>query len=760
MSTQDDEFMARLRNTFKVEAEELLQGISSMLLELEKSPGSAAAAAIVENVFREAHTLKGAARAVDLPDIESICQQMEGVFSLWKRQQSVPVPEAFDSLHHAVDMMRALLPSGEAQKAGATQQQNELIQRLNRLQSPSSVSANQIGRAELPSTPASAASVSSQPVEAERPATAETVRIPIDKLDSRLLKAESMLVLKAIASQRVNEYRETAQAMEQWQREWSKVSSEARTLLQRLEHSGEDAVPASAALVSFLGWNCDFVRSLESKLHSLSAQAQHDHHNVARHVDDLLEDSKKLLMLPFSTLANQFPRLVRDLCRDQNKDADFVVRGSDVEIDKRVLEEMKDALIHILRNCVDHGVESPAQRQERHKPPRATITVAALPVNGNKVEIVVCDDGGGVDLQRVKASAVSHGILSESDAHSLADDQALHLVFHSEVSTSPTVTTISGRGLGMAIVQAKTEKLGGRISLESTPQVGTTLRMLLPLTLATFRGILVSVTDRIFVVPAAHVERVLRVRSRDIQTVENREVILLQQKAVSLVRLHTILEMRAKSDDPGAPEFLQVLIVRSTDQHIALVVDQVLHEEEVLVKQLHKPLVRVRNIAGATVLGSGTVAPVLNVTDVMRSVRTVGAVSVSTAVVKEHSERPSKKVLVVEDSITSRMLLKGILETAGYEVQTAVDGVDAFTMLREDEFDLVVSDVEMPRMNGFDLTARIRSDKRLAELPVVLITALESREQRERGIDAGANAYVIKSSFDQQNLLEVVRRLA
>ena len=242
---------------------------------------------------------------------------------------------------------------------------------------------------------------------------------------------------------------------------------------------------------------------------------------------------------------------------------------------------------------------------------------------------------------------------------------------------------------------------------------------------------------------------------------ENREVISLNDKAVSRVRLHSILEINSKPKDVDPSAMLPVVILHAADQRVALVVDQVLHEEEVLVKPLHKPLMRVRNIAGATVLGSGIVAPVLNVTDLMRSARAAGAVPVSVVptTTKKPTEVVTKKVLVVEDSITSRMLLKGILETAGYQVQTAVDGVDAFTALREHDFDLVVSDVEMPRMNGFDLTARIRSDKRLSELPVVLITALESREQRERGIDAGANAYVIKSSFDQQNLLEVVRRL-
>jgi two-component system chemotaxis sensor kinase CheA len=204
---------------------------------------------------------------------------------------------------------------------------------------------------------------------------------------------------------------------------------------------------------------------------------------------------------------------------------------------------------------------------------------------------------------------------------------------------------------------------------------------------------------------------------------------------------------------------LAVIVLQSADQRIAVAVDAIMHEEEILAKPLHKPLVRVRNIAGATILGSGRVVPILNVTDLMKSAKKCGAAPDWVVAAGRQAVKKKKSLLVVEDSVTSRMLLKGILESAGYHVKTAVDGAEAYATLHEGEFDLAVSDVEMPRMNGFDLTARIRADKRLADLPVVLVTALESREQRERGMDAGANAYIVKSGFDQGNLLEVVQRL-
>jgi len=281
----------------------------------------------------------------------------------------------------------------------------------------------------------------------------------------------------------------------------------------------------------------------------------------------------------------------------------------------------------------------------------------------------------------------------------------------------------------------------------------------LPIALATFRGILVEVANRLFVVATAQVERVARFKPDDIQTVENQETLSLNGRALALARLADVLELPSVQRNKDQRKSTPVIILGAGDQRVAFAVDDVLDEQEVLVKRLGKPLARVRNIAGATVLGSGRIAPILNVADLLKSARKVGGVARVKAAAKP-AEMKAKSILVIEDSITSRMLLKGILESAGYQVKTAVDGMEGFTTLRAERFDLVVSDVEMPRLDGFGLTERIRADKKLAELPVVLVTALETREDRERGIDVGANAYLVKSNFDQSDLLEAVRRLA
>ena len=769
MPTQEEEFFKRLRATFNVEAEEHLQAIASGLLEMEKSPQPARQQVVIESVYREAHSLKGAARAVSLSDVEAICQALESVLAAWKQQRINASPETFDTLHRAVDAIRSVLALPEAgQSTFDTRQRSELIQRLSRLEA----NAPFTGRAQLegaeagrPESPSSQAPSLGPPVAPERSVlVGETVRISTATLDARLLQAEEMLAVKMTAAQRAADLRGVTALFEPWRKAWAKVFPAVSAGGQRRARRANSEVKGgpsheSAELMEFLDWNSEYMISLENRLISLARQADQDRQSVGRLVDNLLEDSKRLLMLPFSTLANQFPKLVRDLARDQGKETELEVRGGEIEIDKRVLEEMKDVFIHILRNCVDHGVEGPDQRARSDKPRRATINIAAAQVNGNKVEILVSDDGAGVDLEKLKESAVRRGIVAEAEARALGEAETLALMYHSEVSTSQIITEISGRGLGMAIVRAKVEKLGGQVSIESQRGVGTTLRMVLPLTLARFRGVLVEVAGGVFVVPTANVERVLRVSPLEIRTVENRETILLHGRALSLARLDDVLELPAKTKYAGDSRPLPLVVLRSAEQRIAFAVDDVLHEEEVLVKPLKRPLVRVRNIVGATVLGSGKAVPILNVADLIKSARRSAAAFAPAAVADKEAKTEKGKVLVVEDSITSRMLLKNILESAGYQVRTAVDGIDAYTALREEAFELVVSDVEMPRMNGFDLTARIRADKRLSELPVVLVTALESREERERGIDAGANAYIVKSDFEQSNLLDTVRRL-
>jgi two-component system chemotaxis sensor kinase CheA len=715
----DAEFLRTLRATFKVEAAEHLQAIAAGLLELEKVPGPAQPLQTIETVFRAAHSLKGAARAVDFAQIESLCQSLESLFAAWKRGERVPTPEALDRAHRALDEISSALAEPTAT---------------------------------APATPAAPAPTPPTPMTGDT----DTVRVTVNSLDARLFEAEEMLSAKFAAGQRATDLSALAGEFEHWRKRWAGMQGLTRVLRQAAENSAATAIAAPLSeLAELIEWNQDHARSFDGKLRTLRRTAEQDRLAIGKLVDDLLENSKKLLMLPLATLSKLLSKLVRDLSRDQGKEAELTIQGEEVKIDRRILEELKDPLIHLLRNCIDHGVETPEERRRAGKPQRATIKLTVTQVGGNQVELAVSDDGAGIDTGKVKAAALKHGLIAPAEAEALSEPAIQNLIFLADLSTSPIITKLSGRGLGLAIVREKTEKLGGRIAVESHHNTGTTIRMILPLTLATFRGVLVRAAQRLFVVPTAQVERVTRFKLQDIQTVEGRDTLALNGRALALVDLADVLQLPAVQRDSAAQ--VPILILGTGEQRMAFAVDAVLDEREVLVKSLTKPLSRVRNIAGATVLGSGEVAPILNVSDLLKSARQAAAHMAPT---QQPTAPPARKVLVAEDSITSRLLLKGILESAGYAVKTAVDGMEAFTALRAESFDVLVSDVEMPRMSGFELTAKIRANRELAELPVVLVTALESREDRERGVDVGANAYLVKSSLDQGNLLEALRRLA
>jgi len=735
MSGVEEELLRALRATFKVEAAEHLQAIGAGLVELEKAAAPADRMRLIETVFRAAHSLKGAARAVNFNEIETRCQSLESLFAAWKRRESMPTPETLDGAHRTLNAVWEMM--AEPAAAAADRPQAELVPQTGQPPASQGLSA--------------------------ATGEVETVRIAVSTLDARLLEAEEMLAAKLTADQWSADLGALESRFELWRKQWSRIQPRIRRLRQLGEQALETAAaPGTQELAEFFDWNHDYVRALEGSLTALRRRAEQNRFLVAKLVDELLQNSKKLLMLPLSTLSPLLLKVVRDLCRDQGKGAVLTIRGEEVTIDKRILEELKDPLIHLLRNCIDHGIESPAERQRAGKPPQAAITVAVSPVNGNQVEISVSDDGAGVDLEKLKLAAGRHGLPVPEAAGADGESAALGLVFEADVSTSPIITQVSGRGLGLAIVREKTEKLGGSVAIESRRGAGTVIRMIVPLTLATFRGILIRVAQRSFIVPTAHVERVTRFDPEDVQTVQGRRTLALNGRAVALVDLGEVLELPSGQPNAVGDRNSVVVVLGAGEQTVAFAVSEVLDEREVLVKRFAKPLSRVRNIAGATILGSGEVTPILNVPDLLKSARRAGGAwpaPDSSAIAATHPRAAGKRILVAEDSITSRMLLRGILESAGYEVSIAVDGIDAFTTLRSGQFDLVVSDVEMPRLNGFDLTARIRADRALAETPVVLVTALESREHRERGIEVGANAYLVKSSLDQDDLLEALHRL-
>ncbi|HEX6707321.1 MAG TPA: response regulator [Albitalea sp.] len=750
MTREDERFLRQLRATFQVEAQEHLAAMSYLLLALERAPQGPDATRAVESLFREAHSLKGAARSVNLADIEQMCQALERVLAAAKRGELAPSPAFFDGLNQALDAVTLRLAQSADDGVRDPHAVVATVRALDVLLT---------GAPDIAAPPA-ITTVDLPPALPETPAApgADTVRVATAKLEALMTQAEELQAYKVHGRHLADEARALAGALADWKRQLDRIGGSARALTRAASRPGRgNGRRELAQLVDASQRNEGQVRTLLDCAHQLERAADRDSRGLGQRVDRLQADMRQALMLPFSTLLAGLPKLVRDLAQASGKDVELVTSGAAIEVDRRMLEGLKTPLTHLVRNAVDHGIEAPGERQRRGKPARGRITIEVAARPGNQVELLLADDGTGIAVDRVRERALRMGLADASELERMAPEQVADLVFASGLSTSPILTDLSGHGLGLAIVREKVEALSGSVELLSPAGgAGTRFCIRLPTTLATFRGLLVAAADRLFVLPSRSVDRVGRVPRSAIRDGKAGDTVEHGGETLPVVALADALGL-APAASHAVPAHRQLVVVESGDKRIAFVVDDVLEDLEVLVKPLAPPLRRVRNIAGATVLGTGRVVPLLNVADLVKTALLRGKRRRAPPAIAPGGPRAS--LLVAEDSITSRERLKAILEAAGYRVTTAVDGMAALATLQSGEFDLLVSDVEMPRLDGFDLTARVRGDKRLAGLPVVLVTALDSRADQQRGIEVGANAYIAKSGFDQRRLLDAIRTL-
>ncbi|MET3134569.1 two-component system chemotaxis sensor kinase CheA [Oxalobacteraceae bacterium GrIS 1.11] len=739
MSTHDDDFLQLLLATFKIEATEHLDAMAGYLQALELDAPGTRHAELLESLFREAHSMKGAARAVDLDDLETLCHAFEGALAAHKGQALELTPAMLETLAAGLAQLAALTrDSVDAKPAWAPARLAELVAALDRLRD---------------GAPAPARSAPAPAIRAPAPgapplqASSDTVRISTGKLASLLTQVEEQLALKYHAAQLAGELGALREALTALKNAAGKTARDARAL--RRSGAARDGALLTRVLDG-AEQNQDLAKTCCERLAHIEGAAQQDRRALCGMVDALHENVKETLMLPFGSLSMGLSQLVRTQSRANGKHIELHLEGAAMEVDRRILEQLKAPLIHLISNAIDHGIESPARRVAAHKTAQARIVVALAARAGNMIELTVSDDGAGIDLAQLGATAVKCGLLEARQLPAIGRDALLALLFESGFSCAPMLTGSSGRGLGLAIAREKVERLGGSIKIARSDHLGSQFCIALPATLTALRGLLVAVGEQRFVLPLRNVERVLRLPQTALVSVENRASIILGDRVMALLPLAAILGLQPAA---LAPDWLTVLVLVAGEKRLACQVDAIDSEQEVLLKQLGPLLRRVRNIAGAAILGPGRVLPVLNVEDLLVSAQAVAPAPARRAA----SARAA--VLVVDDSMTSRTLLKNVLETAGYEVSTAVDGKEALQTLRGAKFDLLVSDVDMPRMNGFDLTAQVRADHALSELPVILVTSTGSREHKERGIEVGASAYIVKSDFKQSNLLDLVRSL-
>jgi two-component system, chemotaxis family, sensor kinase CheA len=564
-------------------------------------------------------------------------------------------------------------------------------------------------------------------------------------------------VAKIRVARRLTQIEELVTLYEEWSRE---ISAAHRSVVADQHggglHAGSHGVAAS------LQRDRDRIERLRTLVNDLRNVAYEDSARLDSVVATLEEGIRNIRLLPLATIFQLFPRMIRDLARDQVKEVQLIIEGGETTADKRILEEMKDPLMHMIRNAVDHGLETPDERQRCGKPRLGTIRLRAHLTPSNLM-IEVADDGRGLDLEGIKRTALKRRLRREEELAAMTPEQIQSLIFAPGFSTSPLVTDVSGRGVGLDVVCANVERLKGNIQVESSWGHGCTLRICLPRALAATRVLIVMADRRPYALPIEYVHTMRLVSPQEIFPIEGMDTLVVDGKPISLAHLSTLLEIsshiaavrESKPPDPDKPRSCIILTVG--DDQIGLFVDTLVDEQEVVVKPHSAILKRVRNVSGVTILGTGEVCMVLNPLDLLQVVRKRPA-----RMIREPSRpKPQRQhaILLVEDSITTRTQEKRILESAGYEVVAAVNGVDALQKLSSRAFDAVVSDVEMPHMDGLTLTERIRREPKYNELPIVLVTSLATEEDKRRGVEVGANAYIAKPTFNQELLLDTLRRL-
>ena len=794
MTDADGEFRARLLETFREEADEHLTEITQHLLDIERAdPG--AVTGHIEKAYRKTHSLKGAARAVQLREIESVCQNLETVFSAMKKGDFVPDEEAFDLFHEALKIARALLLEGDAARVSAS----EINRRIRTLTGD----GKGAGRVEVPVTrneflhpgaglepsavsiaggkPAGTAPATRSPADAGVRSPADngngnapldsavqpsslwdthTVRVASDKLDRLISGSDDLLTTRLFIAHRMRELEEMVTRFGIWRWNNTLVSSDLHRLRELSFGKQRTDLPPDLVLplqriVEFLEYNRDFVTSLHHDLGTHIRDTEIDRaalESSTQMISDLIHDA---VLLPIGTMLVPFNGLVRDYSRTSGKQVDFVIEGGEIEMDRRILEALKDPIMHLIHNSVDHGIEYPDIRAAKGKPVRGIVRIRVVPLSGSKVNIEISDDGAGIDPSVIRRAALERTFITEKDAAVLSDSEILWLVFRSGLSTSPAVTEFSGRGLGLAIVEDTATRPGGMVSVSSILNPGPTIRITVPVRLATLRGVVVRSGSQMYVLPMQQVRQVMRVRRDAIVTDGDRSSLLFQNEMISTIRLTDALGIPATRGPSGASIPVPVIILAYGAGQIACIVDEVVRVQEIVVRPLGSQLRRVRRITGAVILGDGTLALVLDPIELIQE-SLKGSPKAARNI---HEGLKDKSVLVVEDSVTSRTFLQTIIEREGYRVQTATDGIEAFALLKQEPFDLVVSDIDMPRMNGFTLTEKIRADERLTRLPVVLVTSLDSPEDQKHGVSVGADAYVVKSGFERTGILDIIARL-
>ena len=747
--TPDQMRDASLLDLFRLEAEAQKQVLDTGLLILERDPTNASQ---LEACMRAAHSLKGAARIVGLDHGVQIAHAMEDLLVAAQEGLLRLLPDHIDVLLQGSDL---LLRIGQAQQDAELEARVETITTRLQVLLGNAVPALRVQPGEsaafvaeakpvsLPETPTTTAATPAEPVADER--ISRVLRVSAERFDHLIDLSGKSLV----------EFQRTKPLNDSLHRLKRQQESARRPLESLREHLlGTDLDASAQALFA------------ESRNLLIECQQQLQAHQElfddfvwygGQRTQQLYDLALASRMRPFADVLTGHTRMLRDLGRSLGKQVRLEIEGENTQVDRDVLERLEAPLTHLLRNAVDHGIEPPALRARKGKPEEGVVQLRARHHAGMLV-LEVSDDGAGIDLERVAQAVVKRRFATAEQVEQMTEEELLAFLFLPGFSMSQQVTEVSGRGVGLDVVQHEIRRMRGNVRLLQNPDQGCLFHLELPLTLSVVRALVVTIGGEAYAFPLAQIERMLRLPRSAIVQLEGRQHFWLEDEHVGLISAAQLLRCNEKQGDDDS---IPIVLIRDREQYHGLAVEAFLGEFTLVLMPLDGRLGKVRDVAAGALLHDGTPVLILDVDDLLNSVsKLLDTGHLERVDHASHARQTvSKRVLVVDDSLTVRELERKLLLSRGYQVSVAVDGMDGWNALRAETFDLLITDIDMPRMDGIELVTLVRQDPRLRSLPVMVVSYKDREEDRRRGLEAGADYYLAKASFHDEALLDAVQTL-
>ena len=769
--------MQEILEDFLIEAFELIEQLDQDLVELENNPEDLE---LLNSIFRVAHTIKGSSSFLNLDTLTELTHHMEDVLNKARKGELSITPLVMDTVLESIDMMKALLYS--VRDTGSDENDEidikpickrlDAISKGEEVESESSISSNQEQEEQEDSTNQED-ETSNEPEEepdysnmSDEEVEAEIERLLQEKREEKKKKKKD----------------KKPQAKKETQKEPEKKSSPAKASTPARKSS---AAPIKKSSGSTLEQTIRVEVKRLDHLMNLIGELVLGKNRLLKIYDDVEEryEGEKFLeelnqvvssvsivttdlqiavmktrMLPIAKVFNKFPRMVRDLSRELGKNIELKISGEETELDKSIIEEIGDPLVHIIRNSCDHGIEDAKTRIAMGKPEYGTIELKAYN-EGNSIVIEIVDDGKGLDADMLIQKSLEKGIITEREADGLSEKEAFGLIFKPGFSTAASVTNVSGRGVGMDVVKTNIEKLNGIIDIDSEKGKGTVIKLKIPLTLAIIQALLVGAQEEYFAIPLSSVLETVRVPAEEIYSIEGKDVLRLREEILPLVRLSDVFGIEEVFD---GGENLYIVVIALAESKLGVIVDTLVGQEEIVIKSLGDYLQGIKGIAGATIRGDGRVTLIVDVGALMELAKeTKGSIKkVDEKQIESVKKEPSDyNILIVDDSKTDRTIMQKALAPLGVNITEATNGVEALQMLKSGDknFDIVLIDIEMPRMDGYTLAGEIRKYSRYKYLPLVAVTSRTSKSDRMRGVEVGMTEYITKP-YSLEYLANVVKK--